>query len=45
MRKLTAVHCAEPVAGRDVGEVACGQVAVGLEAVLDSEAFVLYRCQ
>jgi hypothetical protein len=34
----TAVHCSKPVARRDVGEVACGQVAVGLEAVLHSEA-------
>ena len=34
----TAVHRSKPVARRDVGEVACGQVAVGLKAVLDSKA-------
>jgi hypothetical protein len=34
----TAVHCSKPVARRDVGEVACGQVAVSLETVLDSKA-------
>jgi hypothetical protein len=28
--KPTAVHGPKPIARRDVGEVACGQVAVGL---------------
>jgi len=32
------VHCSKPVARRDVGEVPCGQVAVGLKAVFDSKA-------
>jgi hypothetical protein len=39
------VHCSEPVARRDVGEIAGGQVAVGLEAVLHSKAFVSHHCQ
>ena len=38
---LTAVHGAEPVSGCDVGEVASGEVAVGLQAELLSEAGVL----
>lgn len=36
--KPTAVHGPKPIARRDVGEVACGQVAVGLETVLHPEA-------
>lgn len=34
----TAVHCSEPVARRDVGEVTCGQIAVCFEAVLHPKA-------
>lgn len=38
LHELTTVHSTEPVAGCDVGEVTGGEVAVGLEAELLSEA-------
>jgi hypothetical protein len=42
---LTAMHSTKPVPRRDVGEVAGGQVAVGLEAELLSEAESSLACR
>ena len=39
------MHGSKPVARRDVREVTCGQVAVGLEAILYAEALQLSQCK